>query len=234
MKVKTHFECKYRMVSSDLMEKYQGRGFDVNAMLKIGKNISASKSYIPSQATRFVEFESNDNLRIGQKSFVYRGEAVLRKHLRRKLRTFENQISKTLRRTKGKRTLLQFHQFYSAKKYPKGYAYTSKTSFPQLETAKNPSYTTENPSKIRKFRNFSKFFEKKFWSPVSCIVLKTLSSPLCSLNASLLVKIERGASMETNYTKRKNTGLYKNKPRTAKVGAISTAQNCKRGTLRAL
>ena len=34
----------------------------------------------------------------------------------------ESQISNIIRRTKGKRTLLQFHQFYSAKKYPKGYA----------------------------------------------------------------------------------------------------------------
>ena len=48
----------------------------------------------------------------------HRGEAVLRKHLR----TFEeNQISNIIRKTKGKRRL-KFHQFYSAKKYPKGYA----------------------------------------------------------------------------------------------------------------
>ena len=50
--------------------------------------------------------------------FRHRGEAVLRKHLR----TFEeNQISNIIRKTKGKRRL-KFHQFYSAKKYPKGYA----------------------------------------------------------------------------------------------------------------
>ena len=48
----------------------------------------------------------------------HRGEAVLRKHLR----TFEeNQISNIIRKTKGKRRL-KFHQFYSAKKNPKGYA----------------------------------------------------------------------------------------------------------------
>ena len=48
----------------------------------------------------------------------HRGEAVLRKHLR----TFEeNQISNIIRKTKGKRRL-KFHPFYSAKKYPKGYA----------------------------------------------------------------------------------------------------------------
>ena len=46
---------------------------------------------------------------------------MLRKHLRRKLRTFEEtQISNIIRRAKGKRTLLlKFHQFYSAKK-PEG------------------------------------------------------------------------------------------------------------------
>ena len=43
---------------------------------------------------------------------------MLRKHLRRKLLTFEEtQISNIIRRAKGKRTLLlKFHQFYSAKK----------------------------------------------------------------------------------------------------------------------
>ena len=48
---------------------------------------------------------------------LHRGEAVLRKHLRRKLRTFEeNQKSNIIRTTKGKRTLLlKFRQFYSAK-----------------------------------------------------------------------------------------------------------------------
>ena len=39
---------------------------------------------------------------------------MLRKHLRRKLRTFEEtQISNIIRRAKGKRTLLKFHQFYA-------------------------------------------------------------------------------------------------------------------------
>ena len=49
---------------------------------------------------------------------LHRGEAVLRKHLRKKLRTFEEtQISNIIRRAKGKKTLLlKFHQFYSAKK----------------------------------------------------------------------------------------------------------------------
>ena len=47
-----------------------------------------------------------------------RGEVVVRKHLRRQLRTFEEtQISNIIQRAKGKRTLLlKFHQFYSAKK----------------------------------------------------------------------------------------------------------------------
>ena len=47
----------------------------------------------------------------------HRGEAVLRKHLR----TFEENQINIIRKTKGKRRL-KFHQFYSAKKYPKGYA----------------------------------------------------------------------------------------------------------------
>ena len=47
---------------------------------------------------------------------LHRGEAMLRKHLHRRLRTFEeNQISKIIRRTKCKKTLLKFHQFYRAK-----------------------------------------------------------------------------------------------------------------------
>ena len=47
----------------------------------------------------------------------HRGEAVLRKHLRRKLRTFEEtQISNIIRRANGKRTLLlKVHQFYAKK-----------------------------------------------------------------------------------------------------------------------
>ena len=57
---------------------------------------------------------------------------MLRKHLR----SFENQISNIIRRTKGKRSMLKFHQFYSAKKYPKGWAQVSKTILPQLKTAK--------------------------------------------------------------------------------------------------
>ena len=42
---------------------------------------------------------------------------MLRKHLRRKLGTFEEtQISNIIRRAKGKRTLLlKFHQFYAKK-----------------------------------------------------------------------------------------------------------------------
>ena len=58
------------------------------------------------------------NQNISGASAKHRGEAVIRKHLR----TFEeNQISNIIRKTKGKRRL-KFHQFYSAKKYPKGYA----------------------------------------------------------------------------------------------------------------
>ena len=89
----------------------------------------------------------------------YRGEAVLRKHLR----TFEeNQISNIIRRTKGKRTL-KIHQFYSAEKYPKGYAEISKTILPQLKTAKTPSFSTKNlQKKNKKMNKISKFFENIF------------------------------------------------------------------------
>ena len=63
------------------------------------------------------------------------------------LRTFEeNQISNIKQRTKGKRTM-KFHQFYSAKKYPKGYAQVSETILSQLEIAKKTSFSTENLKK---------------------------------------------------------------------------------------
>ena len=76
----------------------------------------------------------------------HRGEAVLRKHLHRRLRTFEeNQMSKIIRRTKCKMTLLKFHQFYSAKKYPKEYARESRNPFfPNWKQQKNPSLSTGN------------------------------------------------------------------------------------------
>ena len=60
---------------------------------------------------------------------LHRGEAVLRKHLR----SFENQINNIIRRTKGKRTMIKFHQFYSAKKIP------------ELKTAKNPIFLNGKP-----------------------------------------------------------------------------------------
>ena len=71
--------------------------------------------------------------------FRHRGEAVLRKHLRRKLRTFEEtQISNIIRRAKGKRTLLlKFHQFYSAKKSRRD-THKSRKQF------ENPSFSTVN------------------------------------------------------------------------------------------
>ena len=76
LKMKTRFEPKYRMVSSDLMKKYQERGFDVSARLKIGKIIFESKSYMPSQATSFVEFQSKDKLRVGQIQFFYKAFGI--------------------------------------------------------------------------------------------------------------------------------------------------------------
>ena len=83
---------------------------------------------------------------------------MLRKHLR----SFENQISNIIRRTKGKWSMLKFHQFYSAKKYPKGWAKVSKTILPQLKTAKNPSSSTENRKNKQKIegKNFLNFFQK--------------------------------------------------------------------------
>ena len=98
---------------------------------------------------------------------IHRGEAVLRKHLRRRLRTFEeNQISKIIRRTKCKMTILKFHQIYSVKKYTKGYASISKTILPQLETAKKPislnrkHFKKKQRNKEKNFENFSKNFLK--------------------------------------------------------------------------
>ena len=64
---------------------------------------------------------------------LHRGEAVLRKHLRRKLRTFEeNQKSNIIRTTKGKRTLLlKFRQFYSAKNTRRDTHESRKPFFPK-------------------------------------------------------------------------------------------------------
>ena len=57
---------------------------------------------------------------------------MLRKHLLRKLRTFEEtQISNILRIAKGKRTLLKFHQFYSANKSRRDTHKLRKQFFPK-------------------------------------------------------------------------------------------------------
>ena len=63
---------------------------------------------------------------------------MFRKHLRRKLRTFEeNQISNIIRRTKYKRTLLlKFHQFYSAKNTRRDTHKFQKPFFPNWKKQK--------------------------------------------------------------------------------------------------
>ena len=82
----------------------------------------------------------------------------------------ENQISSIIRRTKGKRTIL-FHQFYSAKKCPKGYAHDSKTiPPPQLETAKSPYSQSKTFQKIKKW---GKIFEI-FRDFTTCILVQNI------------------------------------------------------------
>ena len=111
-----------------------------------------------------------------RQNFFDRGEAVLRKHLRRNLRTFEeNQISNIIRRTKGK---IENH--------------SSPTG-----TSKKPSFLNRNPLKNRKLRKIVfEVFRQNFSKKVSG---KSLSArkPSCSQNVSFLVKIE-GGSMKTN------------------------------------
>ena len=80
-----------------------------------------------------------------------RGEAVLRKHLRKHLRTFEeNQISKIIRRIKCKMTLLKFHQFINFTAPKNTRRDTHKSRKPFFPNWKNPS-----------FSNWKKFFFKK-------------------------------------------------------------------------
>ena len=70
-------------------------------------------------------------------SSIHRSEAVLRKHLQRKLRTSEeNQISNIIQRTKGKRILLKFHQFYSAKNTRRDTHKSRKPFFPNWKQQK--------------------------------------------------------------------------------------------------
>ena len=97
-------------MSLKLQEKHQKPAF--GNKLQFNTSVNAN-----------IEVHSTDDKNYDK--YQHRGEAVLRKHLRRKLRTFEeNQISSIIRRTKGKRTLLKFRELYKKipKKYPKGYA----------------------------------------------------------------------------------------------------------------
>ena len=87
---------------------------------------------------------------------LHRGEAVLRKHLQRRLRTFEeNQISKIIRRTKCKITLLKFHQFYSAKKYPLRFFNNHSVAKFQKKLKGNPLESLKN---FRKKKQKMRFF----------------------------------------------------------------------------
>ena len=92
----------------------------------------------------------------------HRGEAVLHKHLR----TFEaNQISHIIQRNKGKRTLLKFRQFYSAKNNRRDTHKSRKPFFPNWKQQK-AIFLNGKPFKKQKleeknFRNFSKIFLMK-------------------------------------------------------------------------
>ena len=90
---------------------------------------------------------------------------MLRKHLRRKLRTFEEtQKSNIIRRAKDKRTLLlKFHQFYSAKKSRRDIHKSRNNSSPTGNNRK-PIFLNRIPLKKQKIEEkiFSKFFENFF------------------------------------------------------------------------
>ena len=88
---------------------------------------------------------------------------MLRKHLRRKLRTFEEtQISNIIRKAKRKRTLLlKFHQFY-AKKYRRDTHKSRNNSSPTGNNRK-PIFLNRKPLKKQKIEGKnSKFFENFF------------------------------------------------------------------------
>ena len=137
----------------------------------------------------------------------HRGEAVLRKHLRRKLRTFEEtQISNIIRRAKGKRTLLKFHQFYSAKKSRRIPINLENNSSPSGNNRK-PIFLNRKPlkknRKLRKFfRNFSKFFLMK----VSGKSHSAENLEQCFLLAKRFVS-SKNWGFDEKKSQRKNTGL---------------------------
>ena len=72
---------------------------------------------------------------------------MLRKHLRRKLRTFEEtQISNIIRRAKGKRRLLlQFDQFYA--KNPEGIPINLENNFSPTGNNRKPIFLNRKPLK---------------------------------------------------------------------------------------
>ena len=84
---------------------------------------------------------------------------MLRKHLR----SFENQINNIIRRTKGKRTMLKFHQIYSAKKIPEGMGISLENHSSPTENSKKPIFLNGKPFKKKQKiegKNFSNFFQK--------------------------------------------------------------------------
>ena len=100
---------------------------------------------------------------------------MLRKRLRRKLRTFEEtQISNIIRRAKGKRTLLlKFHQFYSAKN-PEGIPINLENNNSPSGNNRKPIFLNRKPLKKqkieeKKFRNFlKKFFDEGLRQVAKC------------------------------------------------------------------
>ena len=77
---------------------------------------------------------------------------MLRKHLRRKLRTFEEtQISNIIRKAKGKRTLLlKFHQFYA--KNLEGIPINLENNSSPTGNNRKPIFLNRKPLKNRKLR----------------------------------------------------------------------------------
>ena len=93
---------------------------------------------------------------------------VLQKHLRRRLRTFEeNQISKIIRRTKCKMTLLKFHIFTAPKNTRRDTHESRKPFFPNWKQQKTHLSQTETFKKKQKNKGKNRIFRKKFLKKVS-------------------------------------------------------------------
>ena len=170
---------------------------------------------------------------------------MLRKHLRRKLRTFEEtQISNIIRKAKGKTLLLlKFHQFYA--KNPEGIPINLKNNSSPTGNNRKPIFLNRKPLKNRKLR---KKFSKIFLMKVSGKSHSAENLEQCFMLAKRVVSSKnRGGFDENKLEKkshRKNSGLFKKtkigysvlslkkpnfKTKIIRFEKSHNAENCKRG-----